>query len=164
VGAVDADEFCREVWPRLVRSLASYTGDAALAEDLAQEALARALVRWRKVGAMDAPAMWVYRTAMNLARSRFRRRRAEARAYERVGVRSEDAQQVDQDAVLTVRSEIGRLPERQRAALVLRFHADLSVDETAAVMGCAPGTVKALTHQALERLRSRIIDQEEVEP
>lgn len=161
---MDADEFCREVWPRLVRSLASYTGDAAVAQDLAQEALARAVARWRKVGAMDAPAMWVYRTAMNLARSRFRRQRAEARAYQRVGVPPVEAPSADPAEVFTVREEIARLPDRQRAALVLRFHGDLTVDETAAVMGCAPGTVTALTHQALSRLRERIIEETEVQP
>ena len=54
---------------------------------------------------------------------------------------------------IAVREAIVGLPARQRAAVVLRYHADLSVDDTAAVMRCAPGTVKALTHQALERLR-----------
>ena len=45
------------------------------------------------------------------------------------------------------------LPLRQRTALVLRYYSDLSVQETADVMGCAPGTVKSLTSQALAALR-----------
>jgi RNA polymerase sigma-70 factor (ECF subfamily) len=48
------------------------------------------------------------------------------------------------------------LPDRQREAVVLRFFEDLSVDETARVMGCAAGTVKATVHQALRSLRKRL--------
>lgn len=158
-GLWNAEEFCRGVWPRLVRSLASYTGDAGMAEELAQEALVRALERWDRVADMDAPEMWVYRTAINLARSRFRRRQAERRANRRVSAPGPSiAPSADLADVLTMRQELLRLPSRQRAAVVLRYHADLTVDETAAVMDCAPGTVKALTHQALTRLRERLAE------
>jgi len=59
---------------------------------------------------------------------------------------------------LAVRAAVAGLPDRQRAALVLRYFADLSLADTAEAMGCAPGTVKALTHQALAGLRSRLGD------
>jgi len=148
------------VYPRLARSLASYCGDAGLGAELAQEALARAWARWDRVSEMEAPAMWVYRTGLNLARSQARRRASEQRAHARASASATTgvADQPEQgwaDA-LTVRQAIVRLPARQRAAVVLRYHADLSVDDTAAVMRCAPETVKALTHQALERLRALI--------
>jgi RNA polymerase sigma-70 factor (sigma-E family) len=153
-GVVDAEEFCRSVHARLVRSLASYTGDPALAEELAQEALARAWERWDRVQRMDAPSMWVYRTALNLARSAFRRRGAERRALARLAGR-EATPEADRADIVAVRTAILELPPRQRAAVVLRYHADLSVEETADVLQCAPGTVKALTSQAISRMRAQ---------
>ena len=48
---------------------------------------------------------------------------------------------------------IARLPKRQRTAVILRHYARFSVDETAEAMNCAPGTVKALTFQAIKQLR-----------
>lgn len=53
-----------------------------------------------------------------------------------------------------VRDAVRGLPRRQREAIIHRFFLGLDVVETAAAMGCAPGTVTALTHQAFERLRS----------
>lgn len=154
------------VYPRLARSMASYCGDPAVGEEIAQEALARAWERWDAVSAMDAPAMWVYRTGLNLARSHWRRRLRERRSLERSGLDRFTAAAPEQswaDSV-AVRQAIARLPSRQRSAVVLRYHGDLSVDDTARVMGCAAGTVKALTHQALDRLRAELGNDDVVQP
>jgi RNA polymerase sigma factor (sigma-70 family) len=63
---------------------------------------------------------------------------------------------------VAVRAAVAALPPRQRAAIVLRYFADLSVRVTAAVMGCAEGTVKALTSKAISALRARgLVDDEE---
>src|SRR6478752_8616141 len=84
-----ADQFCRDQWPRLAASLGFYCHDRAVGEELAQEALARAWARWSHVAAMDSPEAWVYRVALNLARSQFRRSRAERRALQRSTVARE---------------------------------------------------------------------------
>jgi RNA polymerase sigma factor (sigma-70 family) len=55
-----------------------------------------------------------------------------------------------------LRAVLEQLPERQREAVLLRFFEDLSVDETAKAMECAPGTVKATVHQALATLRRKL--------
>lgn len=157
---LDQDDLFRAAWPRLVVALTSFTGDALVAEELAQEALVRAIERWDHVSTLDAPAMYVYRTGLNLARSRWRRAAVERRAHARLHRRDVETSTDLADA-LAVRAEILALPERQRAAIVLRFHADLSVDETAQVMECAPGTVKALTHQAMTKLRRMLGDVDE---
>jgi RNA polymerase sigma factor (sigma-70 family) len=55
-----------------------------------------------------------------------------------------------------VRAAVATLPSRQRAAVVLRYFNDLSVADTAEILGCAEGTVKALTSQAVANLRRSI--------
>lgn len=69
----DAAAVIRDLRGSLVGSLALYTGDEGLAEDLAQEAFARMVERWAQVRVMERPAAWVWRVAFNLARSGFRR-------------------------------------------------------------------------------------------
>ena len=55
------------------------------------------------------------------------------------------------------------LPLRQRAVLVLRYFQDLSVEQTADVLGCRPGTVKSQTHHALAKLRESLGDLTDIE-
>jgi DNA-directed RNA polymerase specialized sigma24 family protein len=60
----------------------------------------------------------------------------------------------DAPLAIAVRHAVGALPPRQRAAVVARYYAGLDVGGAAKALGCAPGTVKALTHQALTTLRA----------
>ena len=92
--------------------------------------------------------------AFNLAKSGFRR----LRVARRVAALCDGAAASDSDPTdaITVRSAVAALPPRQRAAVVLRYFNDLSVADTAEILGCADGTVKALTSQALATLRSRL--------
>ena len=55
--------------------------------------------------------------------------------------------------MLDLRAAVAALPARQRATLVLRFYCDLNVDQSAAVLGCSPGTVKSQTARALDSVR-----------
>ena len=152
-------EFCARVGRRLVNALALYCGDRFVAEELAQEALARALERWVEVSAMAAPEGWVYRTGVNLARSRFRRAAIERRARARLG---RAPRLPDTDEVVAVRQAVLALPERQRAVIIARFYVGLDVAETAGALGCRPGTVQAHTFKALANLRAAgFIDEEE---
>jgi RNA polymerase sigma-70 factor (sigma-E family) len=144
--------FCRSMHPRLVGALALHCGDRDVAEELAQEALARVWERWSSVRAMASPESWTFRVGFNLAASRFRRAAAERRARSRAG--HPDDHVPDAASAIAVRAAVAALPPRQRAAVVLRYFADLSVDDTAAALGCAPGTVKSLTSQAITALRA----------
>lgn len=152
--AGDLEAFCRREYPRLVGSLSLHCGDAGAAEDLAQEALARAVDRWERVGRMEAPGAWVHRVAINLASSHYRRRQAERRARARHGA-AVDRDDVDLAGALAVRQAVRRLPDRQRTALVLRFFLQMSVAETAAVMGCSEGAVTQHTRRGVAALRAR---------
>src|SRR5918992_733978 len=101
----DLTAFCRREHPRLVGALSLYCGDLFLAEELAQEALARVCRDWSRVRRMDHPAAWAQRVAINLANSQFRRRAAERRARQRLeagAMQHEDAP--DAAVAITVRT------------------------------------------------------------
>ena len=145
----DLDAFCRREWPRLVGALSLYTGDASLAEDLAQETIARVCQHWRRVQGLDAPGAWAHRVAVNLAHSHFRRRRV----ADRYDARHRASQPMDSlgevATALALRVAIARLPHRQQVALVARYYLDLPVRSVAQMLRCPEGTVKTLTSRAI---------------
>lgn len=157
----ELEAFCAREYPRLVGALSLHCGDSVVAEELAQEALARACDHWSHVRAKEAPGAWVHRMAINMANSHFRRRRAERRAYVRHGGDAPDVHRDDDVAdALTVRRAVAGLPPPQRTALALRFFLQLSVAETARVMGCSEGAVKQHTRRGLAALRGRFQPQQ----
>src|SRR5436853_610655 len=128
----DAGAFCADVGRRLTGSLVLYCGDRAVGEELAQEALVRALERWPRVSRLESPEAWVFHVGFNLARSARRRRDVEQRANERLArERAAHAELPDTPTALAVRDAINALPERQRAVVLVRFYAQLDVRETA---------------------------------
>jgi RNA polymerase sigma factor (sigma-70 family) len=150
-----AAEFIEWVSGRLVASLVLYTGDQSLAEDLAQEALVRVWRNWDEVSQMASPEGWTFRTARNLALSFRRRRKIEERIARLLYEQESESQDPDVASALSVRRAVAALPERQRATVVARFYLDLSVKETAALLECKEGSVKAATSQAISSLRSQ---------
>lgn len=139
------------------------TGDAHLAEELAQETVARICRDWPRVKAMDAPGAWAHRVAMNLARSHFRRRKLVRRSQARLRPDLEPSDTTGAVVVsVALRDAVASLPERQRMAIVLRYFADLSVRDAGQVMGCPQGTIKTLTRQGITRLRSMGLIEDEV--
>jgi RNA polymerase sigma-70 factor (sigma-E family) len=155
-------DFVDDQYARVAGALAMYTGDAALAADLAQEAFIRVCQRWEQVSVMDAPGAWVHRVAMNLAKSAYRRRGAEARAVARDASTTPPTGGAvgNADRALDVRRAVAGLAAPERAVIVLRFFADLSVADTATALGIPVGTVKTRTRRAVDQLRSSGIDAE----
>lgn len=141
--------FFKDEYEPMVRALTLALGNRGTAEDAAQEAFSRALDRWSRVGMMERPAAWVYVVALRHERRQVRRLRHP--------MDSAGSEQVDEAAALVDRLDLtdmlDRLTARQRRAVVLRYHADLSLSEVAAALGCRVGTVKATLHQALGILR-----------
>ena len=152
--AQEFEAFCRKWSPRLVSALSLQCGDREVGRELAQDALVRAWERWAEVSAMENPSGWLFRVAFNLRSSRLRRARAESRVLLRV--RSDSSIQPPTSIQITVRDALQQLPVRQRAALVARHYLQLSVNEAAEALDCAPGTVKALCSQGIERLREEL--------
>ncbi len=156
------DAFCEEIADRLVGVLTLRLGDRSVAEEMAQEALARAVAAWSDVSQMQNPGGWVYRTALNLASSRFRRLRAERRAMDRVERAAPDQRSTEVAAqAVEFRAIIQKLSRRQQEVIALRFYADESVESTAAILGVSTGTVKTLTHRAIRMLRKHAAEQDD---
>src|SRR5690606_719537 len=139
-----AAEHCTSVRDRLVGALTLATGDRGIGEELAQEALVRTWQRWDEVSRLGDPAAWTFRVGLNLASSWHRRKAAELRANRRGRslVTHQDGPSAD---ALALRAAVADLPTRQRATIVARFYLGLDVRGTAALLGCAPGTVKSST-------------------
>lgn len=155
----DAAAFCAEEYPQLVRTLSLYVGDRHVAEEIAQEALLRACRRWAKVSTLESPGGWTWRVATNLANSHFRRLRAARRARRRLAEQT-DIVRHDPDGAdaVDVRRAVAGLPERQRAAMVLRHVQGLSIEQTAERMGCSSDSVRSLTKRATATLRDRLAE------
>jgi RNA polymerase sigma-70 factor (ECF subfamily) len=141
---------------RLVTVLcAMLDGDRATAAELADETCARALERWDRVGRMASPGGWAYRVACNLARRRFWHGRRAADVSRLVATPHEAS---TPDWSLEVRDAVESLPPRERAAVMLRYVADLSQDEIAHALHVTPGTVAASLHAGREKLARLLAD------
>lgn len=160
----DLDVFCRREWPRLVGALSLYTGNADLAEELAQETIARVCQHWRRVQRLDAPGAWAHRVAVNLAHSHFRKRRVAERFAAQARNEHSTETLTDATTAIALREAVSRLPQRQQTALILRYYLDLPVHAVAQILHCPEGTVKTLTSRAIAALRTAgLIDEAEME-
>lgn len=136
-----------------MRRFAATLGRAEDAEDLVQDALARA---WRKRDLFDAERgslrSWLLAIVADQAHDRWRRARPLEQRIDgaRLLVGPPDDREID------LRQGVAALPPRQRAAVVLHYFVDLPVAEVAELMGCSPGTVKSTLHDARERLAHRL--------
>ena len=141
--------------PLMYRTAWVLCGDHHQAEDLVQHVLTKLYVAWPRVSRMDSVDGYVRRMLVNANLDRLRRRR------EQPGLEGWDraAESGDTDALLDLSEALRRLAPGQRRALVLRHLWGLSVEETAATLGIAPGTVKSQTADAMTRLRALLAPQ-----
>ena len=153
--------FVRTSRPGLLRSACLLTaGDSHLAEDLVQTALARLYVAWPKVRRTGTEHAYAWRTIVNahideVRRPRWRREQPVASPPDLPdpAIPGAFADGVDGSAV---RAALAALPPGMRAAAVLRYWADFSIEETAAILGCSHGTVKSQTAKAIAKLRESL--------
>jgi RNA polymerase sigma factor (sigma-70 family) len=146
------EEFFRLERDPLFRLMLVITRNRHEAEDLAQDAFARVWEHWETVGAMENPAGYLHRTAMNVFRSRYRRavlaaRRGIARDEERDAYEAIDDRQVALQALAS-------LAPRQRAAIVLTEVFRYTAEEAGSMLGIRAATVRALHFQARSALKS----------
>lgn len=148
----DYSEFVQASWPALYRTAYLLLGDRGLAEDLVQTALAKTYASWGKVRDLGAARAYARTTMVNTAASWFRR--SGWRNERPTEVLREPSYDDDPTVRPALMQALAQLPPRQRAVVVLRFYDDLSVADTAHALGCAEGTVKSQTSDALARLRT----------
>ena len=147
----------------LLRTAYLLTGDRGHAEDLLQTALLRTARHWSRARA--APEAYARRVLVNLSRDRirslFRRPREAPMPPDADSLRAVDAgyEQIAERRVVS--RALAGLPTRQRQVIVLRFFEDLSVEQTAELLGFSAGTVKSYTSRALTRLRQLLAEYHE---
>ncbi|HEY6279163.1 MAG TPA: SigE family RNA polymerase sigma factor [Streptosporangiaceae bacterium] len=154
------EEFVRASSPALLRTACALVGDRGHAEDMLQTALLRTARRWP--AARTAPEAYARQVLVNLCRDHWRwlrRRPPETLLADQAGRDAADPLAGPAELAgqrLSLLPALMRLPDRQRHVIVLRFLDDLSVAETAALLGISPGTVKSYTARALSQLRAAL--------
>jgi RNA polymerase sigma-70 factor (sigma-E family) len=142
------EEFFSEAWPWAFRLASFLTHDTSAGEDIAQDALAALSRRW---GTTDRPAAYLRTSIVNASMNWHRHSRT---AREKLPLLA-GSDRVEFHAE-ELADAIARLPFRQRAVIVLRYHADLSESEIAEALDCRHGTVKSLASRALKALAKEI--------
>jgi RNA polymerase sigma-70 factor (sigma-E family) len=148
----DFTEFAEAVVPGLRRLAYLLCHDWHSADDLVQATITRLFTRWST--AANADNLEAYVRTMLLREFLHDRRTSWSRRVDLTGEPPVTiAPAPDTEVALDVAAAIRALPRSQRAVLVLRFHCDLSVEQTAAQLGCSQGNVKSQTARALAALR-----------
>lgn len=150
---VDFDAFFELHHARLFAALCLTTGNRQEAEEIAQDAFLRVLERWERVSRLDGPEAYLFTTAMNMVRKRYRRAKIAARlAIPHADPAPEDAFGIIDDRDVLVRA-LRNLTPQQRAAIVLTTILDIPSPEAAKVLGIKDSTVRGLAGKAREQLR-----------
>ncbi|MEU4892300.1 SigE family RNA polymerase sigma factor [Streptomyces sp. NPDC044780] len=148
--------YVRARGPVLLRTARSLTSNACDAEDLLQTALTKTYLAWERIEDHKALDGYVRRALVNTRTSQWRKRKVdefvceELPEPESVPVPDPAERQALRDAMWRA---VLRLPDRQRAMVVLRYYEDLSEAQTAEVLGVSVGTVKSAVSRALGKLR-----------
>lgn len=134
----------------MVRLATLLVGSSHLAEEVVQDAFASVDARWDEI---DRPGAYLRTVVVNGSRAVLRRRQLEQCTH--------DLHVVEQDdhiptRLLELRDALGRLSERQRTVIVLRYFVDLPDAEIASTLGCRPSTVRSLARRALQALREEL--------
>jgi len=153
--AVEFTDFVALRGPGLVRLARGLLKDPYQAEDVVQDVLAKALLRWSRVSAADDIDAYVRRMVVNACTSWFRRAARRERPVQDgslpVRVAPDHAEPLtDRDRIMGL---LRRLPVKQRTVLVLRHYEGLPDTDIARVMGVSEGTVRSNAHRGLARLR-----------
>jgi RNA polymerase sigma-70 factor (ECF subfamily) len=149
-------ELYRACYRRLVTQLYAFTSDLTEAQDVVQEAFARALARTQGLTDMDSPEAWLRTVAINVVRRRWRRRKV----FDTIMLRDRPVQRLVESAPgperADLRDALAALPRTYREVIVLHYLADLPVDEVARLLSVPVGTVKSRLSRGRAALASQL--------
>jgi RNA polymerase sigma-70 factor (sigma-E family) len=149
--APEFTEFATAATPRLRRTAYLLCGDWHTAEDLAQTTLTKVFVSWRRIKRHEAAHAYASRTLLN---TYFSDQRARRPGEVLTGLLPErPAEPQGPELRLVIVAALATLPPKVRLMVVLRYWADMSVDQVAEQLGCTPGNVKSQSSRALGKLR-----------
>ena len=153
----DEDEYRQFVAARLDslrRTAYLFCRDWHTADDLVSITIGKLYRHWRRVKAAENVDAYVRRVLthawLDERRRPWRRERSTDEVPDQAGVDLPEPALIDRELLLDL---LGQLPARRRAVIVLRFYCDLSVEETAGILGVSTGTVKSQAARGLEALR-----------
>ena len=153
------DGFYAAAYRRVVGQVFALLGDLQEAEDVTQDAFAKASLHWKRIAAYDQPEAWVRRVAFNEAHNRARRARRWLVALARHGppahVPAVSADRLD------LHRALGRLGQGHREVLVLHYVAELSVEEVARQLRLPAGPVKSRLSRARRALAEQLGEERE---
>lgn len=157
------EEFIGRYQPRLARFLFRYLGDGPATEDLVQETLLRVWDHSPCFQPRARVSTWVFGIAYRLALNELKRRNRFQRFINHCAdlltwaiPQTPHDQILEKERMRQIQPEVEKLPERQRAALLLRVQEDLSYGQIAQVLDTTVPGVESLIHRARQRLRSRL--------
>lgn len=136
------DDLYRREYPGLVAVATALTGDREGAQDLVQDTMVKAFLRWERVSQLDRPGGWCHHVLINACRSRLRRRVTEQRYLARLR-RAEPTSPEPSATTVAFWTIVRTLPSRHRAVVALRFGADLTSVQIAEVLRIPEGTVRS---------------------
>jgi RNA polymerase sigma-70 factor (sigma-E family) len=151
-----SEEFGRYVesrGPALLRAAMLITRDRGEAEDLLQAALAKTYLAWDRIEDRESVDGYVRRAMVNTQISWWRRRRLEIYPTDELPDQPVDDHTRRSELHDALGRALGRLPLRQRAAVMLRYYEDLPEEEIAQILGVSVGTVKSSVSRAMAKLR-----------
>lgn len=153
----DYVEFVEAASASLRRTAYLVCGDWHRADDVVQDALYKLYLSWPKVDRSGNPLAYARRVVVNAALDNGRRSWRREVPTEHMPDHGQHADtagtHADRDEVSVA---LARLGPRQRACVVLRYYEDLSIEQTAEILGCSPGTVKSQAARGLDSLRHAI--------
>lgn len=159
----DFEEFYAANYGKVAAMVSAMLGDRSEADDITQEAFARALARWPRLSDYDVPEAWVRQVALRLAIDSTRRLRRTFKALPllRASARDTGREPDSPLAHTALGSALMRLPLREREVVVLYYVADLTVDQIANDRGIPVSTVKARLAAGRRRLGVEVVRNQE---